>query len=48
MSRMSSQACGRFAASEISEATTEIDHEDEEDPDMEEVEESAIMLQIIP
>jgi len=41
---MSSQACVGFAASESSEATTKIDHEDEEDAGMEDAEEGAIML----
>ena len=41
---MSSQACARFAASESLEATTKIDHEDEEYPGMEDAEEGAIMF----
>jgi len=41
---MSSQACARFAASDSSKATSEIDPEDEEDPGMEDAEEGAIMF----
>jgi len=44
---MSSQACDGFAASESSEATTEIDPEDEEDPGIKDAEEGAIMYLII-
>jgi hypothetical protein len=41
---MSSHACDGFAASDSSEATTEIDLEDEEDPGMEDAKEGAIMF----
>jgi hypothetical protein len=41
---MSSQASAIFTASESSEATTEIDHEDEEDPGMKDTEECTIMF----
>ena len=41
---MYSHDCVGFAASDSSEATTEIDHEDTEDPGMEDGEEGAIMF----
>ena len=41
---MSSHAYAWFAASDSSEATTKIDHEDEKDPAMEDTEEGAVMF----
>jgi hypothetical protein len=41
---MSSHASVGFAASESSDATTEIDHEEEEDPGMEDADEGVIIF----